>query len=214
MRPMVKLTYPPVGGANPLTYLKNLDAALLQRLNDLRATIDELERMNERGFASPWSGRVGSKQNWIDGSFFRRCIDLDRPRDGTSHYCGIRSRAAWLGGSAPNFSQRSSGNAGRRVCVIRQRRSISARKPSPNRPCFLSGAEDALIIGLGKRVAEMGGAPQPTADNPHRAHASGIRGNECPGRVGIIELFRPLDVRRFGRLLVARPETQYKIAYL
>jgi dienelactone hydrolase len=160
-------TYIPTGGgANPLTYLKNLDAALLQRLNDLRATIDELERMNERGFASRGPGALDLSKIGLMGRSF----------GGASTLIGLAMEPRITAGFAvvppgwadprPTFPNEALATPGEESVLFASEGAFplgTISKPT----VLLSGAEDALIIGLGKRVAEMGGAPQPTADNPH-----------------------------------------------
>ena len=61
---------PSVGGRDTLGFLQQLDASLLQRLNDLRVALDELDRMNAEGFAGAAPGSLDLERIGLMGRSF------------------------------------------------------------------------------------------------------------------------------------------------
>ncbi|MBT4519419.1 MAG: acetylhydrolase [Halieaceae bacterium] len=159
-------SFTPLSNApDPVQALLNLDRSLLQRLNDLRATLDELERMNRSG---PFAGRLDLDRIGLIGRSF----------GGATTLVGLAMEDRFSAGFAvvpPGWTDQR-GMLPAEVLAAGDRESVllSATGNSPfdsyTKPTFLlSGAEDALIIGLGAHYAKQGGVAGPTADNPHPA---------------------------------------------
>jgi len=180
-------TYIPSGAsADPLAYLRGLDAALLQRLNDLRAAIDELERMNENGFADGGSGRLDLSKIGLMGRSFGGASTLVglamEPRI-TAGFAVVPPGWADPRPTLPNDALAAPGEESVLFASDGAFPLTSISKPT----VLLSGAEDALIIGLGKRIAETGGAPAPTPDNPHPLMRAAFEETNAPVVWGLLE---------------------------
>ncbi|MBT6210881.1 MAG: acetylhydrolase [Woeseia sp.] len=180
-------TYIPSGAnVDPLAYLKGLDAALLQRLSDLRATIDELERMNEDGFARGGPGKLDLSKIGLMGRSF----------GGASTMVGLAMEPRITAGFAvvpPGWADPRPTLPSEALAAPGEESVLFAREgafplTTISKPTvLLSGAEDGLIIGLGKRVAEMGGAPAPTAAAPHPLMRAAYEETSAPVVWGLLE---------------------------
>ena len=158
-----QLYTPLSSGRDSAQFLVDLDRSLLQRLNDLRATLAELDRMNAQG---RFAGRLALERVGLTGRSF----------GGTTTLMGLSMEDRFTAGVSvvpPGFSDsRSALPAAMLVAVDRESVILSAEGPFPlttiNKPTLLlSGTEDDLIIGLAANMARAGAAPEPTADNPH-----------------------------------------------
>ena len=154
---------PLANAADPVKAIQKLDQSLVERLNDLRAALDELERMNRSG---PFAGRLDLNRIGLTGRSF----------GGATTLIGLAMEPRFTAGFAvvpPGFSdQRGALPAEVLVPASRESVLLSAEGNSPfthlNKPTFLlSGGEDALIIGLAAQQAKLAGAPGPSAENPH-----------------------------------------------
>lgn len=150
---------------NPLQALIDLDNSLLQRLNDLRAALSELDTMNERG---PFAGRLDLERIGLVGRSF----------GGGTTLVGLAMEDRFSAGFAvvpPGWTDQRASLPPEYLVKGRESVLLSADKISTpftqlHKPTFLlSGAEDALIIGLAASQAEAAKAPVPSADNPHPA---------------------------------------------
>ncbi len=149
---------PLVSGDDQMRALKQLDASLIQRLNDLRATLTELERMNASG---PFAGRLDLQRIGLMGRSF----------GGASTLVGLQFEPRIRSGMAvvpPGWSDVRASLPAELLAPAGQESVLFAAdgefalahisKPT----LLLSGAEDDLIIGL-----QAGGEVAPSSDNPH-----------------------------------------------
>ncbi len=160
-------SYTPLSsGRGSLEFLQNLDRSLLQRLNDLRAALRQLERMNAEGFAGAGSGTLDLDDIGLMGRSF----------GGATTLVGLAMEPRFTAGFAvvpPGWSDPRPALPPEALAPPGQESVLfAADGPFPltdiSKPTvLLSGAEDALIIGLAAQVAEASGGALPTADNPH-----------------------------------------------
>ncbi len=152
-------TYTPlVSSEDQIKALKLLDASLIQRLNDLRATLAELERMNASG---PFAGRLDLERIGLMGRSFGGASTLvglnmePRIRAGMAvvppGWPDVRATLAPQLLAAPDVES---------VLFAAEGEFALAHIGKPT--LLLSGAEDDLIIAL-----QAGGPVTPTVDNPH-----------------------------------------------
>ncbi len=170
---------PSAAGRDSLQFLKDLDAALLERLNDLRAALRELERMNTEGFAGAGPGALELDTIGLMGRSF----------GGATTLVGLALEERFTSG----FSVVPPGWADPRPALPAEvleppgAESVlfAADGPFPltwlGKPTLLlHGSEDALIIGLAAGMAAASGAPAPTADNPHPLLRSAFESTDAP----------------------------------
>jgi len=160
-------SYTPLSsGRGSVEFLQSLDRSLLQRLNDLRAALRELDRMNEQGFSGAGPGALNLERIGLTGRSF----------GGGTTLMGLSMEPRFTAGFAvvpPGWADtRSALSAELLVPASEESVMLSAEGPFPlttiSKPTvLLSGAEDSLIIGLAAQVAEMTGTDAPTAANPH-----------------------------------------------
>jgi dienelactone hydrolase len=160
-------SYTPLSsGRGSVEFLQSLDRSLLQRLNDLRAALRQLDRMNEEGFAGAGPGALNLERIGLTGRSF----------GGGTTLMGLSMEPRFKAGFAvvpPGWADtRPALPAELLVPASEESVMLSAEGPFPlttiSKPTvLLSGAEDSLIIGLAAQVAEMSGTDAPTAENPH-----------------------------------------------
>lgn len=154
---------PSASGRDAMTYLRDLDLSLLQRLNDLRATLDELEKINLSGFANAPPGFLDLKEVGLMGRSF----------GGATTLVGLSMEPQFTAGFAvvpPGWTDPRP-SLPDELLTAQESVLFAAEGPFPltdlSKPTvLLHGAEDALIIGLGARMAATE-ADAPTPDNPH-----------------------------------------------
>ena len=158
-------TYAPSGGSGP-DYLRALDGALLQRLGDLRATLTELDRMNSSGFG-------GAAPGWLN---LEGIGLMGRSFGGATTLIALAMEPRFTAGFAvvpPGWPDlRETLPADSLVPAGTESVLLAADGPFPltriTRPTvLLSGAEDALIIGLSAQLAGAGAGPEPEPGNRH-----------------------------------------------
>jgi hypothetical protein len=148
---------------DPIQALRDLDNSLLQRLNDLRATLAELDRMNVNGI---FADRLDIERIGLFG----------RSYGGATTIMGLSMEPRFSAG----FSVVPVGFPDPRAVLPPQvlvelgteSVMLSAQSPFPltviKKPMFLlSNAEDSLLIGVGKAMAGSYDTTLPTVDNPH-----------------------------------------------
>ena len=143
-------------------FLRRLDAALLQRVEDLRATLDELRRLNRQGF---FAGALDLERIGLMGRSFGGATTLAA--------LALEDRfAAGMAVAAPS-SPDLRAVLPEEALAHPAMESVVLSRDGPyglgeiHKPTLLlSGAEDSLIIGLAAGVAEAAGSPAPTPDNP------------------------------------------------
>ena len=138
-----------------------LDKALLQRIADLRATLRELERMNEDGaFADALDlDRIGLMGRSFGASTVLSALPLEH-----RFLAGVAVVPPSMPDPRPTMPPEHLAPAGRESAIL------SADGPygpgEISRPTLLlSGAQDRLIIDIGAARAEAMGAATPTAEN-------------------------------------------------
>lgn len=156
-------SYSPLSGTeDPIKMFMRFDQSLLQRLNDLRATLDELDQMNSNG---RFEGRLELDRIGLIGRSFggsTTLVGLGMEPRFTSGFAVVPLSVTGLRTVLPPEVLVPSGQ---------ESAILAAEAPSPfsdlEKPTFLlSGAEDTLIIMSGQRQAEMTGTTMPTVDNP------------------------------------------------
>lgn len=157
-------TYAPLSEPDDLVgSLQQLDRALLQRLNDLRATLDTLDEMNADG---RFSGRLALDRIGLIGRSF----------GGATTLVGLAMEPRFTAGFAvvpvafpdprSQLPPQALTPAGQESVLLAAEGETAFTRLS--KPTFLlSGAEDALIIGVGKQQAAMSGTEIPSEKNPH-----------------------------------------------
>ncbi|MEH6909469.1 MAG: acetylhydrolase [Oceanicoccus sp.] len=169
--------------ADRVQALKNLDQSLLQRLNDLRATLDRLDQMNTNG---RFAGRLNLDRVGLIGRSF----------GGATTLVGLAMEERFTAGFAvvpPGWTdQRSLLPPEALVSADRESAILSVEGSAPftsfHKPTFLlSGGEDTLIIGLAAQQAKMTGTSGPTADNPHPALRDAYENTTAPVVWGLLE---------------------------
>ena len=157
---------PLASGRGSLQFLQDLDQSFLQRLNDLRAALRELNRMNEDGFAGVGPGALNLDRIGLMGRSF----------GGATTLVGLSMEERFTAGFAvvpPGWSDPRPALPAEVLAPPGQESVLFATEghfplTDVSKPTvLLSGAEDALIIGLAATVAEASGDTMPTADNPH-----------------------------------------------
>lgn len=157
-------SYTPLGSGDlDPDSLVALDRSLLQRVNDLRATLAELDRMNAEG---PFTGRLNLDKIGLMGRSF----------GGATTMAGLKLESRFAAGVAvvplalPDLRQVLPAEilqAPGRESVILSADSAPALAEIVKPTMLLVAAEDSLIIGTNAALAAATGAPPPTVDNPH-----------------------------------------------
>ena len=155
-------SYTPLGAdRSSVAFLRGLDAALLQRVQDLRATLDELRRMNGAGFFADALDleRIGLMGRSFGGATTLAALSLE-----DRFTAGMAVAAPSSPDMRALLPTEALAPAGAESVIL------SADGPyglgEIDKPALLlSGAEDALIIGLAANMAKAAGSAPPTADS-------------------------------------------------
>lgn len=168
---------PLAAGRDTLEFLQDLDRSLLQRLNDLRATLNELDRINDVG---AHAGKLNLERIGLMGRSF----------GGATTIMGLSMEPRFTAGFAvvppawadprPALRAEILAPAGEESVLL------AADGPFPlltfTKPTvLLSGAEDGLIIGLGAQMGAM-----PTPDNPHPILRQAYESTDAPVVWGLL----------------------------
>jgi dienelactone hydrolase len=177
-------TYTPLVSdrAGPQAMVK-LDNSLLQRVGDLRATLAELDRMNSQG---AFKGRLDLDGIGVFGRSF----------GGTTTLAALSLEPRFSSGAAvvplvmPDV--RTLLPAQFRKAVGAESVMLNATGTASihqiNKPTFLlSGAEDSLIIGVGKTLSESFKSEAPTPENPLPALRKSYLESKAPVIWGLLE---------------------------
>lgn len=160
-------SYTPLSaGRGSLEFLQNLDRSLLQRLNDLRAALAELDRMNAEGFAGAGSGMLDLERIGLTGRSFGGATTLVALAMEPRFTAGFAVVPPGWSDPRPALPPEALAAPGQESVLFAADGAFpltDVSKPT----VLLSGAEDSLIIGLGVQVANAGGAEMPTPANPH-----------------------------------------------
>ncbi|MDA0680171.1 MAG: acetylhydrolase [Proteobacteria bacterium] len=160
-------SYTPLSeGRGSVEFLRYFDQSLLQRLNDLRAALNKLDLMNSEGFAGAGEGALDLDRIGLMG----------RSYGGATTLMGLAMEPRFTAGFAvvpPGWADPRSSLPEEALALPGEESVVLfADGPFPlttiSKPTvLLSGAEDALIIGLAASQASAGGMPVPTPVNPH-----------------------------------------------
>ena len=169
--------------SDPLQALVDLDRSLIQRLNDLRAALDELERINVTG---PFAGRLDLDRIGLIGRSF----------GGSTTLAGLAMEDRFTSGFAvvpPGWvDQRSLVPSEILIPAAEESVLLSIQGNHPftsfRKPTFLlSGNEDSLIIGLASQQATLTGTTEPSESNPHPAMREAFEQTSVPVVWGLLE---------------------------
>ena len=170
-------SYTPLGAdrSSPAA-LRQLDAALLQRVEDLRATLDELGRLNQAGF---FAGALDLERIGLMGRSFGGATTLAALALEDRFAAGMVVAAP----SSPDLRALLPAQAlappGVESVVLSPDGSYGLgeiHKPT----LLLSGAEDSLIIGMAANMAEAAGSAAPTPDNPFPVQRQAFEKADAP----------------------------------
>ena len=167
---------PGSGDGSPLQNLLTLDKALLQRVNDLRTTLDELAQLNAGGM---FAGRMALDRIGLMGRSF----------GGATTLAALNMEDRFSAGVAvvpPSWAD-PRGALPAEVLVPPDKESVllSAEGEFPlstiSKPTLLLvGEEDSLIIGLSDSMAKNGTGIMPILGNPHPALKAAYKNTSAP----------------------------------
>lgn len=160
-------SYTPLSsGRGSMEFLQQLDRSFLQRLNDLRAALRELERINAEGINAVRPGALDLERIGLTGRSF----------GGATTLVGLAMEPRFDAGFAvvppgwpdprPALPLEALAPEGQESVLLARDGAFplgDISKPT----VILSGAEDTLIIGLAASSAAAAGVDAPSPDNPH-----------------------------------------------
>lgn len=165
-------SYTPLAeGRGSAEFLQYLDRSLLQRLNDLRATLAELERLN---IAGAFAGQLNLERIGLMGRSFggaTTILGLAMEPRFTAGFSVVPPAWADPRPSLPVEMLAPPGEESVLLAAVGPFPLLTFSKPT----VLLSGAEDGLIIGLG---AQMGASPTP--HNPHPLLRQAYESSDAP----------------------------------
>jgi dienelactone hydrolase len=176
---------PLASGRGSVEFLQTLDRAYLQRLNDLRAALGELDRMNAEGFAGAEPGALNLERIGLMGRSF----------GGGTTLMGLAMEPRFTAGFSvvpPGYPDPRTELPPEMLAAAGEESvMLSSEGPFPltsiTKPTvLLSGAEDALIIGLSASVASSAGVDAPTPANPHPLMRQAFETTEAPVIWGLL----------------------------
>ncbi len=154
---------PLASGLSDAEALLDLDRSLLQRVNDLRATLDELEEMNRSG---PFAARLDLRRIGLMGRSYGGATTLAALALEPRFRAGLAVVPLVMRDLRPGLPAELLRPDGEESVLL------SSDGPFPlgeiHKPMLiLSGAEDALIIGFGASMAASLGTAPPTPEQPY-----------------------------------------------
>ena len=142
--------------------LKKLDDALLERVNDLRAVLSELDSMNAAG---RFANRLDLAEVGVMGRSFGGTTTLAALGLESRFAAGFSVVPLVLPDLRPSLPKEMLKPEGEESVILGQ--SGNSVLNTLIKPTFLlSGAEDALIIGVGASMADAFDGEKPSPDNP------------------------------------------------
>ncbi|MEH6570356.1 MAG: acetylhydrolase [Halioglobus sp.] len=175
-------SYSPLAGDIGPAAMFDLDRALVERVNDLRAVLDTLDRMNQQGeFAS-----------LIDLS---RIGLMGRSFGGATTLAGLMLEDRFSAGFAvvppafPDFRNALPADAlvppGIESAILSasgDNALTSLHKPT----MLLLGGEDDLILGLGYQLGKAMGGPVPSPENPYPVLKTTVQESDMPSVMALV----------------------------
>ena len=212
-------SYTPLGAdRSSLAFLQGLDAALLQRVEDLRATLDELERLNKEG---QFAGALDLERIGLMGRSFGGATTLAALALEDRFAAGMAVAAPSSPDMRALLPVEALAPTGVESVVLSQDGLYGlgeVRKPT----LLLSGSEDTLIIGLAANMAEAAGSAPPTPDNPFPVLRQAFEETDAPAVWALLDnanhatfgvsgayWWPHLKPRRFPRHF--EPDTEYDL---
>lgn len=177
-------TYTPlISNREDPTAMVKLDNALLERVNDLRAVLDELDKMNQ---GHEFNGRLNLQDIGLMGRSFGGTTTLAalglEPRF-TAGVSVVPLVMPDVRRQLPTSMLKEEGKESVILAASGQGVLHSISKPT----MLLSGAEDALIIGVGAAMAKSLGGEVPSAQNPLPALRASFEASEQPVIWGLLQ---------------------------
>lgn len=176
-------TYAPGGDLMTPAGLQGFDAELVERVNDLRAAIHELERMNQSGH---FKGKIDLEKIGLMGRSFGGATTLaglaleDRFKAGLAV---VPPMLPDLRSMFPNEMLKPAGVESTILASSGDTVFSQLHKPT----MLLSGAEDKIIIGVEVMMASSLGLPAPTPDNTHPMLYQLFQSSTQPAYWGVLE---------------------------
>ena len=174
-------SYTPLSDGSDPNFLQNLDASLVQRVDDLRAILNELEAMNQTG---PFAGHLDLGRVGLMGRSF----------GGVTTLAGLGLEPRFVSGMAvvpPAFADTRQFLPSQALkdheSVILSRDGSYPLGEVSKPTLLLSGAEDGLIIGLSDSNAKTLGTTAPTPDNPHPMLFDMFQSTDAPVVWGLLK---------------------------
>lgn len=166
-----------------LSALRALDAALLQRIADLRATLDELHRLNREGrFAGVMDlDRIGLMGRSFGASTVLSALPLE-PR----FLAGAAVAPPALPDPRPGLPAEALVPPGRESAILSAAGTYGPgtfKAPT----LLLMGAEDRLIIGIAAARAEATGTRKPSAGDPFPVLRNAFETSTAPAVWALLE---------------------------
>ena len=179
-------SYTPLSsGRDSIEFLQQLDKSLLQRLDDLRAALRELDRMNADGFAGSGPGMLNLERIGLTGRSFGGATTLVGLSMETRFTAGFAVVPPGWPDPRPALPPELLKAAGEESVLFAADGPFALADLS--KPAvLLSGAEDTLIIGLAASNAEAAGLPGPTPENPHPLLRQAYEASEAPVVWGLL----------------------------
>lgn len=176
-------TYVPLSAGFELAGLSDLDRSLVERVNDLRAAMNTLDDMNERG---PFAGRVDMTKIGLMGRSF----------GGATTLAGLMLEDRFTAGFAvvpPSLPDLRTLLPKEMLVHPPQESAILAAEgryalADLNKPTLLlSGGEDQLILGMGYQMATMMDSTLPTTDNPYPVLKNAFDTASVPAVMAVVQ---------------------------
>jgi dienelactone hydrolase len=161
----------------------DLDRALIERVNDLRAAIDTLEEMNARG---PFAKRMDLSNIGLMGRSFGGATTLAGLMLEDRFISGIAVVPPSLADPRSMLPETMLVGPGQESAVLAAEGSFALSKL--HKPTMLlSGGEDNLILGMGLQMAKVAGGTMPNPDNPYPILKAAFDSATVPAIMAIVQ---------------------------
>ncbi len=169
-------SYSPLGNrGDPAQALRQLDAALLERVNDLRAVLAWIDANQNAG---DWQGQFDAAQVGLMGRSFGAATVLAALGLEPRFAAGFAVVAPAWPDPRPGLPEAQLIDHGESVLLSRRGGFPLLELSKPT--LLLNAAEDALIIGLAAARAHPAGTAPPTAEQPHPTLHAAFRDSTQP----------------------------------
>jgi len=177
-------TYTPLASSDEtgMAFIQ-LDKSLVERVNDLRAALTTLEQWNTSG---EFADRLDMQRIGVMGRSFGGMTTLAALGLENRFVAGVAVVPLVFPDFRPALPKEALiGEEGETVLLDREGDITlnTVHKPT----LYLSGAEDALIIGSGIRMAQNFGGPVPSQNNPHAVLRASYESTDLPVYWGLLK---------------------------